>query len=498
MRTLFGSLRARLTGAVMLPLLALVVIFGGIACWVIAKTINVTSDRVLIGSVRTLSVALDADPDMRPRLVPLAVHLLQRHSQPVTFYSVYHGDELVTGRASLRPPPDYDIADRAIDRHPPAAFSDSNRTAKLHRGYIDPGDARTVIQAAYLRNGSFDGKLARIATEIRLVKGDRQPVIVQVASYIDDRNAYIFSQSLQVIGGGILILLIAVLLFYQAITWGLKPFSALTEQVEEARKNPLAHFRLTRSPDTPREAISFILAFNALMERMEKATESLRQFTTNASHQMRTPLAIARIHLGLLDRFGPNSPQGKNALLDISHAIESLERLLQQLISLARTDEQAIDPAMSFDLAETAATVLGERIGHFSEFDVDIIYEQDEEGAIAVKGHPQLAAELISNLVDNAIRYNRPGGSVVVRLGRHGGRGRIEIEDDGPGIPEEYRERVWERFYRGMAENDQVGSGLGLSIVRSLAERMGADVSLNNGTNGCGLCATVEFQEAAA
>lgn len=493
-----SSLRARLTGAVMMPLVALVVIFGGIACWVIAKTINVTSDRALIGSVRALSVALDAEQDMRPRLVPLAIHLLQRHSQPDTAYSVYLGDQLISGRPALKPPADYAADDRTVDRHPPAPLTDSYRKTKLYRGYLDPDDAKTVIQAAYLRSGRLDGRAARIATEIRLIKGDRRPVVIQVADYVDDRNAYIFSQSLQVIGGGTLILLIAVLLFYQAITWGLKPFSNLTEQVEAALKNPPAHFRLTRSPDTPREAVSFILAFNGLMERMEKATDSLRQFTTNASHQMRTPLAIARIHLDLLDRFGPDSPQGKTALEDISHAVESLERLLQQLISLARTDEQAIDPTMSFDLAATATTVLGERIGHLSEFDIDIIYEQDEEGAIAVKGHPALAAELISNLIDNAIRYNRPGGSVLVRLGRHAGRGRIEIEDDGPGIPEEYREKVWERFERGAAGNDQVGSGLGLSIVRSLADRMDARVSLSNGANGRGLCATVEFREAAA
>jgi len=479
----------------MLPLAALVMIFGGIACWAIAKTINTTSDRVLTGSVRTLSVALDAKPDMRARLVPLAVHLLQRHAQPTIFYSVYHGDTPVAGLAALKPPPDYDASDRVIDRHPPTTVTGSDRKSRLHRGYIDPNDARTVIQAAYLRDGRIDGKSVRIATEIRLTRDDQYPFVIQVADYVDDRHDYIFNQSAQVVGGGILILMIAVMLFYQAITWGLKPFSALTQQIEEARKDPPAHFRLMESSDTPREAISFILAFNALMARMEKAAEAMRQFTTNASHQMRTPLAVARVHMGLLDRFGPNSPQGKTALKNIAHAVASLERLLQQLITLAQTDEQAIDPAMSFDLAATAASVLDERIEHFSRFDIDIIYERSEQSAICVKGHPLLAAELIGNLVDNAVRYNRPGGSVVIRLGRGGGRGRIEIEDDGPGIPEEHREKVWERFYRGPAESDQIGSGLGLSIVRSLAERMDARVMLNNGPNGCGMCATVEFQE---
>jgi len=491
-----GSLRVRLTGAVMLSLTTLVLAFGGVAYWVIATTVGTTSDHMLLGTTRALSIALDTGPDMRSRLGPLAAQLQQR-AQPATFYNIHHGDRLIAGLPSLKLPQDYKISDRAVDRHPAIPSPDSYRWTKSYRGYVDPNDARGIIQAAYLRDGIVQGRPARIAMETRLVPGDPLPVVIQVASYFDDRSSYVFSQFLQVIGGGILILMIAVLLFYEAITWGLKPFSRLTGQVEEARKDPSAQFRLVQAPDTPREVMSFIAAFNALMARMEKATESLRQFTTNASHQMRTPLAIARIHLGLLERFGLNSPQGETALKDISHAIQSLERLLQQLISLARTDEQAIDTGMSFDLVATTTAVLDERIGHLSEFDVDIIYEQEEDSAIVVRGHPLLAAELTSNLIDNAIRYNKPGGSVVIRLGRVGGRGRIEIEDDGPGIPEEHRDKVWERFYRGAAGSDQVGSGLGLSIVRSLAERIGATVSLRNGANGRGLCATVEFRGAA-
>jgi two-component system sensor histidine kinase TctE len=86
-------------------------------------------------------------------------------------------------------------------------------------------------------------------------------------------------------------------------------------------------------------------AYNALMARAEQAVSSLRQFTSNASHQLRTPLAVLRVHLDVLQTYGPQSPQGRMALDDIAHSVDTLERLLQQLLALARLDEQAVGKA---------------------------------------------------------------------------------------------------------------------------------------------------------
>jgi two-component system sensor histidine kinase TctE len=493
----YGSLRARLTGAVMVPLAALVLVFGGLTCWFMHTNIVLTSDRVLVGSVKTLSLAMDADPRLRPELMPLAIHLFQRRARPLTHYSIYHGDRLILGDPALKPPADYDVRDRRIDRHTPATFPTAYRHTPLHRGYVDPKDASTVIQTAYLRDGLFNGKPARIATETRRIRGDPHPMAISIADYVDDRRNYEQGMFLQVIGGGILIMIIAVLLFWWAIVWGLKPFSALTEQVQGTEAGAPAHFRLVPPPGTPREAVPFIQSFNALMARMERATESLRQFTSNASHQMRTPLAIVRVHLDVLERYGPASPQGQAALREVPAAITALERLLLQLISLARTEEQAIDPTMAFDLAETTATVTGERVVQIDDDSLEVSYERDGAEPILAYGHPVLAAELIGNLIDNAIRYNRPGGSVIVRIRRGDGTARVEVEDDGPGIPEDERERVWQRFYRAANQSERQGSGLGLPIVKALADRMGAEVSLGSGAEGRGLCATVDFRAAA-
>lgn len=491
-----GSLRTRLTGAVMVPLAALVLIFGSVTWWVTHNTEADTVDRVLVGSVRTLSLVYNSDPADRQHLVPLAIHLLQRRARPVVHYSVYRGHRLLSGDPDLAPPPDYsEREDGVIDRHPPATFKNAYRQTNMVRGYIDPADAASVTQAAYLRNGVLRGKRVRIATEIRRARGEKGLVAIQIADILDDRAAYETSFLKQVVGVGLGVLLLSALLFWWAITWGLRPFSLLTQQVESARHEPSLTFRLAMPDSTPSEAVSFIAAFNGLMTRLEKATESLRQFTANASHQMRTPLALARVNLDVLDRYGPTSAQGRAALADLPHAIDSLEQLLRQLIVLARSEGQGGDAISLFDLADVVAQVTGERAarapGH-----IDISYEKDGDGPIEALGQPMLAAQLIGNLLDNAIRYNRENGSVVVRVmaGRDGAR--VEIEDDGPGIAPADRDKVWERFYRVPGSSATTGSGLGLPIVRALADRIGAHVELNPGRGGRGVLATVLFRAA--
>ncbi|WP_103097932.1 sensor histidine kinase [Novosphingobium guangzhouense] len=488
-----ASLRSRLTAAVMVPLLALAVTFGGITCWMVQRSGATTSDRILIGSVRLLSRAADAGDDVRGHLLPLAVHLLQRRSAPVTHYSIWDGGTLIAGERDLVPPPQYDArTGRTTQRLPAASFPRTFRNTPLTGGYVDPHDAEGVIQPGYLRDGTLRGKPVRIATEIRRLHRNGRDVVVQVADFVDDRWAYQQTYFLRVLGAGVLIAMTAVLLFYWAITWGLAPFASLTGQIETARREPPPQFRLALEEDAPREARLLAGSFNALLARTERAVDSLKQFTANASHQMRTPLAVVRVHLDVLERYGPASARGAAALDDIGNAVLSLERLLLQLIALARTEELGIAEDAAFDLAAVAADLVATRIDQPGTETLDIGFEAPEDGPLFARGHPVLAAEMIGNLFDNAVRYNRPGGTVTVRVLHRSGHPRIEVEDDGPGIPAQDRERVFERFYRARPSGPS-GSGLGLSIVRALAERMGAEVRLEPGPTGRGVLAAIDF-----
>lgn len=493
-----ASLRSRLTAAVMVPLLALAVTFGGITCWMIERSGALTSDRILVGSVRVLSRAVDAGEGVRADLLPLAVHLLQRRSAPVTLYSIWDGERLVAGTRGLVPPSHYEArTGRWITRVPAASFPRTFRNTHLTAGYVDTRDAQGVVQPAYLRDAMLGDKPVRVATEVRRLRRNGHAVVVQVADFTDDRAAYLQTYFLRVVGAGVLIAMMAVVLFYGAITWGLRPFASLTGQIETARREPPPQFRLKLAEDAPREALLLAGSFNALLARTERAVDSLRQFTANASHQMRTPLAVVRVHLDVLERYGAQSPRGAMALADIGHAVASLERLLLQLIALARTEEQGIAPDSRFDLAALAADLLATRAVSMPEDGAtDLGFEG--EGPVWAFGHGLLAAEMIGNLLDNAIRYGRQGGVVTLRVRACEGIARIEVEDDGPGIAPDERERVFDRFYRGRVDGGArpSGSGLGLSIVRALGERMGAQVVLSSGAGGRGLLATVDFRAA--
>lgn len=487
------SLRSRLTMAVMIPLLALAITFGGITCWMIERSSALTWNRILIGSVRILGRALTVEDGLREQLIPLAVHLMQRRSAPETHYSIWDGECLIAGEPELKPPPQYDQRTGRISRTLPGViFPHTFRNTPLVKGYVDSRDAVGVLQPAYLRDGILNGKPVRVATEIRQLSAGDRPVVVQVADYVHDLHAYQQSYFLRVLGGGILIAMIAVLLFYWAITWGLRPFASLAKQIDTARHEPSTQLRLKLYEKAPREAQMLAESFNSLLTRVEGAVDSLSQFTLNASHQMRTPLAIMRVHLDVLERYGANSERGMAALEEIGNAVVSLERLLVQLITLARIDEQGIPADSSFDLFMVVSELVADRI-HMEDMSLDIGFEADGDKAIHAQGHSILAGEMVANLVDNAIRYNRPGGSVTVRVLRRGSSARVEVEDDGPGISPEDRPRIFERFYRAPAASNSSGSGLGLSIVKSLAERMGATVQIAEGLNGCGVLASIDF-----
>lgn len=491
------SLRARLTAAVMMPLLALAMTFGGITCWMIHRTASTTADRALVGTAATLGRAIGAESGARAQLLPLTVSLLHGRARPAPIYSIYVGDRLLAGLPALVPPADYDPRPGARTAwHEPASFPRSYRDPPLASRAT--GD---VPQPAYLRKAMLGERAVRVATEIRFVPRLGRTVVIQAADFLDVRQAYEQIYYLRVAGAGVLIGMIALLLFYGAITWGLGPFASLTAQIDDARRRERPNVRVSLAQGDPLEARLLGNAFNDLMARTERATQSLRQFTANASHQLRTPLAIMHVHADVLAQYGASSPQGATALADIVGAIDSLDRLLTQLIALARTDEhpEATAPLAPFDVSALAASIVASRVTHPDAARMDIGFESDAGGGpVTALGDEMLAAEMIANLLDNAIRYNRADGAVTVRVTLREGVPGVEVEDDGPGIAPENRESVWERFYRvpspEAAGDAPTGSGLGLPIVRALGDRMGARTHLEDGPGGRGLRAVVAFQ----
>ena len=193
-------------------------------------------------------------------------------------------------------------------------------------------------------------------------------------------------------------------------------------------------------------------------------------------------------------KFGSETDIPRSVNRAVDGAINRLERLLSQLVTLARADEQKIaQPVVeNVDLSDIAFSVLSERAPQAFARDIDVQFDRFD-GRAMIAGNGVLIGELLANLVDNAIRYNQAGGMVLVRTAVDATTARVDVEDTGPGIPEPHLARVFERFYRIPMANGPEGSGLGLAIVKALSDRLGAQIELSPGPEGRGLRASVSF-----
>lgn len=270
-----------------------------------------------------------------------------------------------------------------------------------------------------------------------------------------------------------------------------QPMRMLTDTI--ARLSRRDYAEPVPQPSNPDELGSMALALEALRAsslQAEQLQNAMSRFTADASHQMRTPLTILQAHISVLEGMVLPSHEARASLADIRDAADRLQRLLIQLLKLARAEgTQAADPdAASTDLRDLVREVAEEFLPAATRARIDLHFEADPT-AFRSRANAITIREILSNLIDNAIRYGSPGGHVLVRLAERRGSFVLEVEDDGPGIPQDERAKVLTRFYRLKRDQSQVGSGLGLAIVCSLAATLGADFRIEAGSGGRGLLA---------
>ena len=455
------SLRRTLLTNLVAPAIVLAVVLGIGGMVLIQRVVETTHDRLLDGSVLAIAERVGVeDGELTVDLPQVALGMLESQSHDSIYYSVTYLGELITGYKDL-------------------PLSGFDRLKAGETGH---------------RDGAYRGKPVRIGVQARQVYGRPGLVLVAVAETVQARRAVEREMliGLAVLEAG-LIGLIACLGWY-AVDRGLRPLGELKQEIDARgiQGGPnLSPLDLSR---VPQEALAPALAVNSLLQRLDLAIELVRRFTADASHQMRTPLAILRTHLDLVRRLGSETPAGQSALNEVDNAINRLERLLRQLVTLARADEQNIaQPVVeNVDLNEIAFNVLSERAPQAFARDIDVQFDRFD-GRAMIAGNSLLIGELLANLIDNAIRYNRAGGMVLVRTIVEATAARVEVEDTGPGIPEAHLARVFERFYRIPMTNGPEGSGLGLAIVKALSDRLGAQIVLSPGAEGQGLRVSVSF-----
>lgn len=274
----------------------------------------------------------------------------------------------------------------------------------------------------------------------------------------------------------ILIALATLVIVWFGVKRGLEPLARLSEEIKSRSAGDL---RPIDAAGVPSETRPLVGALNGLLEEVSASSRSQQRFLANAAHQLRTPLAGLQAHTEIA-LAQPMPEACRTQLEQVRRATIRTGRLANQLLALARTEPGARSATAAVDLKGIAGGEADGWVRQSLARDIDLGFELDPA---LVQGDAFLLREALSNLVHNAIEYSNRGGRVTVRTGRRNGHAFLEVEDDGPGIAPEERERVLERFYR-VPGTPGTGSGLGLAIVREIAASHAASLFVAEGTAG--------------
>ena len=342
-----------------------------------------------------------------------------------------------------------------------------------------PTDNDTTTGAPRLRFDKMSGAEVRVAhTWAQLT--NQPPVLVQVAETLEARTQLANEIIKGVIVPQFIVLPLAVLLVWLALTRGLAPLTALQARIRRRRPEDRSPIDARAAPE---EIAPLVESFNDLLARLSASLQVQKRFIADAAHQMKTPLAGLRTQSELALR-QTDPAELRRSLTQIAAATERATRLINQLLALARAEHRGAEvPAVeAVDLAQLTREVVRDWVSQAIERQIDLGVDVMAEAA-EVFGAPLMLREMLGNLIDNALRYTPAGGSVTARVLRDGGQVVLEVEDTGPGIAEGERPRVFEPFYRVLGTQVE-GSGLGLAIVREIVEQHDAQVSIHTPARG--------------
>jgi two-component system sensor histidine kinase TctE len=280
---------------------------------------------------------------------------------------------------------------------------------------------------------------------------------------------------------------VTLVLVWVGIQLGLRPVKRLREEI--AARSP-QDLRSIDEAGVPREIAPVVVTLNRLFGTLRSSVQSQQQFIATTAHQLRTPITGLQAQLDLL-LAEPAAEPVKHRLLTLREGTRQLAHSANQLLALARADPSV--NVLAKNQALDLSVIVGEVVAKFYDRALQSTIDLGVEAEPAtIAADPSLIDDLLSNLVDNALKYTPAGGSVTVRTGLKEGRAYLSVEDTGPGIPPAERQRVRQRFYR-LPNSPGHGSGLGLAIVDEIATLYGASLSIADRAEGSGTRIALQF-----
>jgi len=269
---------------------------------------------------------------------------------------------------------------------------------------------------------------------------------------------------------------------------GLRPLDSLADAMRVKRSDDLSP---VSGLEIPQEMTALVESINGLLGRLDATIERERQFAADAAHELRTPISVVKVQLHNLLR-DAGAPSSK--LQSLQQAVERMGHSVEQVLMLYKmTPDQLASRFERLDLTNLARQTLSELYPQLESRQqrIELVGEPAE-----IVGDALALQALLSNLIENASRYGGVGASIRVTVQANKAETLLMVEDDGPGIPADQRQRVFERFYRGSQDAGDAGSGIGLAIVQTIADIHEARISLNDSTFESGLAVTVAFANA--
>jgi len=335
---------------------------------------------------------------------------------------------------------------------------------------------RAVLGFSNVRSNGTTYRIFSIQTDTQTV---------QVAQDLAVRRSMASNLALRTLGPIAVMMPILMLVVWWVVSGSLDPVSRVRRQVASRQADDLSPVSENGLPDEVRPLVQEL---NLLFGRVRTAFDAQQNFVADAAHELRTPLAALKLQTQSLER--ADTPEARRVAVGrLTAGIERATRLVEQLLVLARQEADAA-PRQPVALADVARRAVGDLIGVAQARQIDLGLQRADDGV--VRGQADALMILLRNLIDNAVKYTPGGGTVDVSVLAEGGRITVTVEDSGPGIPPEERERVFDRFYR-VAGSEAAGSGLGLAIIKSIAERHGATLALGESKRLGGLEAKVCF-----
>ncbi len=459
------SLRRRLLGWLLVSTMLIGLIALADTYQEAVSTANKVADRVLSGSALAIAerVVVSEHGDLEVDIPYVALEMLTSAAQDRVFYRVDGPPgQFITGYETL-----------------PLLKNPENKDVEFGDGTY----RGEPIRLALLRRSASTGV-------------NSVPFTVTVAETTMARRQLTHTLLLRSALRLLFMIVGTALVVWIAVTYALRPLYRLSDAIAERNPQDLHPI----SEHVPNEVQGLVETVNSFMVRLQSALDALRHFTGNASHQLRTPLAVVRTQLALAQR-SQDRQSMLEAVTQADQAVAHAERILAQLLLLAKIDasgDQTVQVLGSVDLAEMARQVTGDYVREAARGDIDLGYEG--EASLTVQGDRLLLEEALKNLISNALLYAGSEAVVTVRVRRQGELVFLEVEDNGKGVPEEQLSLIRNRFDRGsVAKNtghSPQGSGLGLSIVEEIAALHGGHLILQKAMQSKGLLAAIRFSAA--